>query len=156
VGLFAALAQQIGVEVDLKGIKPADFKIPSRAEVEAEIERRAQQLVEQDPRVQKSLADEAIGMVEREFRSLEEARGVKLAARDREIIMQASLDAGGAPLDLVYDALLARRQAQLQSRESVRAASTVDGRSAVDIPAAPTTKKMSVAQALEAALAAPK
>jgi len=156
VRLFAALAQQVGVEVDLKGVNPADFKLPSKAEIEAEIERRAQELVENDPTVVKARANDAIQIVEDEFARLEHDRGVKLGEKDRVKIMEESMRANAAPFDVIYDALLARRERVRASREGLRQASTPEGRAGQEVTTeTKPNKKLSVAEAMEWALAHP-
>lgn len=153
VGLFAALAKQIGVDVDLKGVNPSDFKIPSPADMQAEIERKARELVEQDPRIVKAKANDALALVENEFAQLEQARGVKLSQKDREVLMKASLDEGGVPLTVMYDALVARKQAKAASREAVKQTAMPNVQNVPVTAETPRTKKLSVAEALEVALA---
>lgn len=124
VGLLSALAKQVGVDIDLKGVNPTDFQLPSRDDVEAEIERRVSERINNDPRVAKAIADEQVGLIEQEFIALEQAKGVTLSPKDREVLLAEAAKANGAPLNIVYDALMARVHEQRLERERLKKAST--------------------------------
>lgn len=152
VGFFKALADSIEVDVDLKGVDPEGFKLPSKEDIEAEIEKRVQERVAQDPRVQSAQADAAVNEVMADLARIEQTRGVKLSKSDRVKLLKEAQRRNVADLELVYDALQARIQQKRQKRKETKKTTTVKSKGRVPEQEV-TAPPKSIRDAMERALA---
>lgn len=107
-GTIASLAVEVGLiqESDLRADVISrinqDHRVPSREEMERQIEERAKALVEADPRIQEAEDARLMKQVEDQFAELERIHGVKFSERDQEAILQNAVNMGTMRIDLAY------------------------------------------------------
>ncbi len=127
-GTIASLAVEIGLltERDLSAEQMArinrEHRVPSREQVEAQIEERAKVLLESDPRIIEAEDARLMREVEAQFADIEGKHGVTFSRRDKEAILQNAVRMETMRLDLAYldlkdraDRLRSERKAAQQS-----------------------------------------
>ena len=144
-GTIAALAVEVGlidpstVRADLIANVNAARAVPKREDVEADIERRIAEAVDNDPRVQAAMEREMLASIESDFSALEDQYGVKLNGGDRTLVMQRAVDLNTPNLNLAFLSLrdeAERRRTQSGSLKSTATSrpQTGDGDASVDTP----------------------
>lgn len=110
-------------------------------QVEAEIQRRVEQAVSQDPRVLKAQEVEVRQWMEDSFSALEEKYEVTLGPKSRRAILQRAQKAGTNDLDLVFNSLMAQKQKRAAAADELKAAapSRSTGRSTKQAPDEPAS-----------------
>lgn len=138
-GTIASLAVEIGLisenELDARVISKLnqEHRVPSREEVQTQIEERAKALLEQDPRVQAAEDAALMRQIDSQFTDIEQNEGVKFSQRDKEAILQRAVEMETTRIDLAYldlkskaDRLRAERKSAQQSAPQAPQAGRVD------------------------------
>lgn len=104
-------------------IAPADLSPFRTAEqVEAEIERRVGERLSQHPVVQQAQVADVKQRMENAFSAIESKYSVKLGPDSRRAILVRAQSSGTPDLELVFNALMAQKQARATDAEDLRAA----------------------------------
>lgn len=120
-GVVRSLAMQAGLipedghtpKMDLSPLRTAE-------QVEAEVERRVAERLEQHPEVVAAREREAIAAVESEFTRIETALGITLGPRSREVILREAQRRQTVDLELVASHLMAAQQRRAEQANRVR------------------------------------
>lgn len=156
IGFFSSLAKQVGVDVDVQGAKNPDFKFPAKEDFEAEVEKRLQERLENDPEIREARNAAARVKVDNAFAALEQERDIQIGPKDRKRVLDFALKNDITNLDVAFDALMARAQAKKakSSKKTERAKQTSTKRSTGRVPEKTvTTKPTSVKEAMQRAAA---
>lgn len=161
-GTIASLAVEVGLiqESDLRADVLSrinrEHRVPSREEVEKQVEERAKALLETDPRVQQAEDAALMQQINSQFSQIESDEGVKFSQRDKDAILRRAVEMETTRLDLAYldlkskaDRLRAERRNAQQSAPQSPAAGRVDD----STPTQPTTPPKTVLEAWKRAQA---
>ena len=138
-GTIASLAVEVGLlkesqlSADLVARLNREHRVPSREEVEAQVEARAQALLEEDPRVREAEDARIMREVNQQFADIETKHGVKFSTRDKEAILENAVRMETHRLDLAYldlkdraERLRAERKTAQQSAPQAPSAGRVE------------------------------
>lgn len=127
-GTIASLAVSVGLlqENQLDAATMAqinrEHRVPSREEVDQQVEAKAKALLETDPRIQEAEDARLMREVETQFSSIESDHGVKFSQRDKQAILEHAVKMETMRIDLAYldlkeraDRLRSQRQAAQQT-----------------------------------------
>lgn len=98
---------------------------PTPEEVEAEVERRVAERVQQHPQVIEATAQAIQQRVNDDFSRIEQKHQIKLTGKDRMAVLQRAVKAGTGDLDLVVQGMLRQLEQTRQAREQARGAAGV-------------------------------
>lgn len=161
-GTIASLAVEVGLlkETDLTAAQVQainqQHRVPSREEVQKQIEEQARQLVETDPRVQEAEDARLMREVNTQFANIEQQHGLKFSDRDKEAIMRNAVRMETMRLDLAFLDLQQRAEVKRAERKAVQAVAPQApqaGRVADSTSTQPPEPATSVADAFGRALA---
>jgi hypothetical protein len=124
----AGFARAIAVEQGL--VYPGDepvaevrgVKAPTPDEIQAQVERLAQERVQSDPVVQQAMTAQAVNVINAEFNRLEGVHHIQLPAELRESIVKESIERNVPDFDLLLRARLASVQDQQRQQGQLRGA----------------------------------
>ena len=125
-GTIASLALEVGLvqESDLSADVISrinrEHRVPSREEVERQVEERAKALLETDPRVQAAEDAQLMQQINDQFGDIEKSEGVKFSQRDKEAILQRAVEMETTRLDLAYLDLKSRAERLRSERRSAQ------------------------------------
>lgn len=127
-----AVARQIAEETGLvqqgdQPFKAVEFSVFNTQEaVEQEIQRRVDEAIVRHPAVVEANEQRARDWIGSEFARIEQTHGVTLGPKSRERILSIAADRQVADLELVFNALMAQKQAR--SEQARQAANAAPGR----------------------------
>lgn len=124
---------------------------PSPQEVEAEVERRVAERVQQHPTVMEATQHSILQRVNDQFSRVEQKHQIKLTDKDRLAVLQRASRAGTGDLDLVVQGMLRQLEQTRQARDQARGAA--GGRPSVRPSSDTPAKVASVEDAFAMALA---
>jgi hypothetical protein len=122
MGVSRTLAEHAGlvakgaapqVQVELSPLRTAE-------QVEAEVNRRVAEVIDNHPVVVEARAAKAFAWVEGQFVHLEELAGQKLSNKDRSTILKTAAAKGITDLEVVFNALVAERSRKQAGTQSLR------------------------------------
>jgi hypothetical protein len=111
-----------GKAKDLKGMWKAP---PKPEEIEAIIEQRVAERLQEHPTVKAAAEVAAAQAVEREFADIETKFSVKIPPKDREAVLRRAIREGANNLELVFNAMMAEVSRVRERGESVRQSATL-------------------------------
>ncbi len=162
-GTIASLAVNVGLiqesdlTVDLVTRINRDHRVPSREEMESQLDERARAMLESDPRIQEAEDLRIQRQVEASFKEIEDTHSVTLSGRDKEAILQQAVEMQTMRLDLAFlalkskaDKIRAERQAAAQAAPQAPTAGKVADSTATQ----PDTPPSSIREAWARASAA--
>ena len=97
-------------------------KAPTPEEIQAEVDRLAQERIQSDPVVQQAMTAQAVGVINAEFDRLEQEHHIRLPAELRESITREAMDRNVADFDLLLRARLASIEDQRRQQGQLRGA----------------------------------
>jgi hypothetical protein len=119
-GFAQALAEQAGIveagAVPAREIEQA--KIQTEAEIEAEVSRRLEEAIGNDPRIQQALIANSQFKVDQAFATIEDQFGVTLNKDSRDAILDEAAERGVGDLTLVFEAMVARAAPQGRAKRA--------------------------------------
>lgn len=152
-GFAAAIAVKAGYITEDEATRTVDIATwRSAEEVEAEVERRVAERIQDNPDVKSAQAAQQRAAVESAFATIESERGVRLSESRRASILSEAMETGTTNLALVFDAQVGRARAKADraaraKKSAPSKASTSSPLSADEKP----TKFRTVAEAMDAA-----
>lgn len=161
-GTIASLAVEVGLleKSDLTAAQVSainqQHRVPSREDVQKQVEEQARQLVETDPRVQEAEDARLMREVNSQFADIEQQHGLNFSDRDKQAIMQNAVRMETMRLDLAYLDLRQRAEAKRAERKAVQAVAPQvpqQGRIADSTSTQPIEPATTVAEAFQRGLA---
>lgn len=156
LGFAKSLAVEAGlVDPSAEPVKRLDVtKIPSPEDFETEVQKRLDEAIKADPRVQQAQVASARAAANQAFTAIEQKHGVTLNDKARVALAQEAVRRGVGDLEMVYDSLWA--QAQLRKSQSTEARKAAPSRPStaptVDTATSEPKVPQSIAEAMELAL----
>jgi len=128
-GTIASLAVEIGLiekadlRADVLAAINAKHSVPTREDVQKQVEARAKSLVEEDPRILDAQDAALMSQVQADFATLEEAQNLKFSDKDKEAILRHAVALETTRLDLAYLDLREKANRLRSARKVVQNAS---------------------------------
>ena len=125
-GFAYSLALRAGLIQEDEAMRPMDVPgaaIRSEEEVQAEVDRRIEEQLADDPRIRQAELAQAQVAVNRQFAEIEQTHGVQLNAEHRNAIAQEAVARGTGDLDLVFQAMLNRTRVSRAKRAELQRSS---------------------------------
>lgn len=125
-------------------------RIVTDSEIEEQIQQRLDEAVKQHPDVQRAALVQAQQTLDKAFERIEQTHNVRLSPDHRKALLNRAVEAQTGDLDLVFQAMLGRA-----GRKKVTAGQPPNGtaRPSHEVPDQPKVQRLSVAEALQEALA---
>jgi len=128
-GTAAYLAVKTGVvdgsqidEAKVRNLQDTWKPPPSREEIEADVERRVAEQVQQHPAILQAQQQVLIAQIDADFQRIEQKHSLKLSDRDRAAILKRAIDSQTSDLDLVTESMLRRLDKVRLDRDQARGA----------------------------------
>lgn len=106
LALEAGLISQDQLDPQLLAAAQSKYTIPSAEEVEAEIERRVSERLDNDPRVVAAQEQQLVAQIDSEFQAIEAREGVKLSQSDRNKVMAKAVQMNTPDLSAAFSVLM--------------------------------------------------
>lgn len=138
------LYQQINTGMPITFEAPAAAgleTVSAQPDVEALVEQRVAELLQNDPRLQAIQQDKAYEQVETIFAEIEEMYEVKLKDSDKELVLKTAVEKNTDDLKFVFGGLYAQAQQLKLAQANVRGAATAKPQAVSPITEPPVTSK---------------
>jgi len=161
-GTIASLAVEIGLidkadlRADALAAINAKHSVPTREDVQKQVEARAKSLVEEDPRILDAQDAALMSQVQADFATLEEAQSLKFSDKDKEAILRHAVELETTRLDLAFLDLREKANRLRSARKVVSAASPASSKTGPTVDStdtSPDSPATSVVQAWQRAKA---
>lgn len=114
------------------GENPVDAKPKqngtTQEDIDAIVERKIQERLQSDPRLQEIEAKNAMSRINSAFAEIEEQHDVTLNDEDRQLVLRRALDEGTANLRMVFNDMMWEVEQKLKEKENAKQTSTAHGR----------------------------
>lgn len=156
LGVLKQIVDEVGGWEAISGADATSGDLPqimSPDEIEAEVQRRVAERLDEDPTLNLARAREAEAMMMDSFAEIEDAYGVELSSANMELIVDAAAEMGSTDLFGVYSRLRQEAQARMAESDRLKANSSVRKRSGGAPPVAEEVEVNSIRDAFELAMA---